>query len=192
MECDREGQFRGRITNYGLRKAKETKSVGVTITALLDEIWNAESEAWEPWAEYGMEATGTIWVIGKEGKVNQLGVESLMKHAGWDADFEAIANGAWEPKPCQLAVKAETYNDQVQFKIAFVNDFDRKPGGMGNVAPDEAKLLQDQHGQALRALLSNAKRGATKPETAKPASPPKPNNRPVSAASGKGNDEVPF
>jgi hypothetical protein len=196
MSCDREGTFRARLIQPGLRKGKSpSKSLGVTFVAMLDEMWIADDEGgghWEPWSQYDMQAEGTSWIVKADGTVNSKAAESLVSHAGWSGDLSDVVEGRWKATPCQVVVKAEEYQGQTYFKVAFINSFDATPGGMGNVDPDEAKKLQDQLGSQFRAIASNAKRN-TAPTTGKPSSPPKRapgGKQPATVASGE--EDIPF
>lgn len=168
---DREGTFKAKIESYGL-KEMDTGAVAVTINAHLTDIWNGEG--WEPWGDYQQEALGDLWIIKKSGEVNKGQVEALVQHTGWDGDIASIVDEKWNPKPCVVVVKADTYKDQTRFKIAFVNDIDRAPGGMGNVDSAKAKELQARFGAQLRAVAGAVKRNGTPPPASKPAAPPPP------------------
>lgn len=195
-ECDREGTFRGIITAPGLVKGKSpSKSVGVTFTAKLQEMWIEGDEGghWEPWSQYGQEAEGTSWIVGKNGTPNEKAVESLVSCAGWSGNLAEIYEGAWEPTPCQFVVQESTYKDVTSYKVAFINDYNRVPGGNGNMEVSEAKLLAAELGAQFRAIAANAKRTPA-PTGTKPASPPKfkaPVNSPTSVEDIK-NGDTPF
>jgi hypothetical protein len=173
-------------------KELESGSVSIALKATLLEYWNGEE--WLPWSDYGMEAEGDVWIVKKNGELNQPAIESLMKWAGWDGNLESIANSTWQPNPVQVSVKKDDYKGSVRYKIAFVNDFDRTPGQLSNVTPDKLAALQTRFGSQLRAIAGNTKRnnGSTQ---ARPATPPPPAARPtpppVSAPFGGGGD-VPF
>lgn len=168
--CDREGTFKARIESYGVKEL-ESGAIAVSICAHLTDIWNGET--WEPWGDYQQEALGDLWIVKKDSSINNNQVEALIKNAGWDGDIASIVDEKWNPTPCQVVVKADTYKDQTRFKIAFLNALDRAPGGMGNVDSKKAKELQTRFGAQLRAIAGNAKRNGSAPAPAtKPAVPP--------------------
>lgn len=174
QDCDRAGVFRGVITECGLFEA-ESGAKAINITASLSELWDAENKQWCPWSEYEMTAKGAIWIVKKDGSVNMKAVESAVMCAGWGSSLEQAAIGVFGEvaKPCQFVVQEEKpndYHDETQFRISFLNDFDRTPGGTGNVTPERAKALQAQYGSQFRALAGNANRNAA-PPTTKPAAP---------------------
>jgi hypothetical protein len=177
-QLNREGTFRVQITDYCLMAPFKSGAIPVSITAKILESWNpdlgdnGEWESWEECEEY--EAAGMIWVVKKDGNLNENGVQSLMDFAGWDGDFDSISNRTWQPTPCQIVVNEEKDADRAQynqFPIAFVNDHDAVPGGQREMAPEMVSQLKTQHGAALRALKGNATRNA-KPPKGKPAAPP--------------------
>ncbi len=166
---DRAGQFRGVITEYGL-KEMDSGAVAVSIKARLDQIWTGEE--WQDWSEYGMEAQGDVWIIGKDGKPSERAANSLIEFAGWDGNLLSIAQEGWKPTPSQFAIKDEEYKGKTYHRIAFVNDHDRVPGGnLSNIDEKKAKTLQDRFGSAFKAIAGNAKRAGSIP-----AAPPKNGN----------------
>jgi hypothetical protein len=170
MECDREGTFRAQITSYGLQDSTKSQSVGIMIRASLLEIWNGE--AWEPWGDYLMEAEGTLWVIKSDGTPNTNSAESLCRYAGWDGTFESIANNTWQPTPCQVVIKEDSYKNETRYRIEFVNDLHRTPGQMSSVSPEKVRELSARHGSALRAIAGNVHRGSAAPQASRPSAPP--------------------
>lgn len=170
MDCDRAGNFRAEIIEYGMKEF-QSGAVAVQIKVALKEIWNHDEETWEPWEDYGMEAFGSIFVVGKEGNLNERGVKSLVNNAGWDGDFNSIANRTWEPALCQVNIKAEVYNNVTTYKVAFVNHFDSVPGTMGMLDEDKVKDLAARFGASARSIASQAKANRL-PQTSKPPAPP--------------------
>lgn len=193
MECDRAGEFRGTITEYGLYEAK-SGAVAVTIKALLSELYDSENDVWIPWEEYDMEVEGNVWVIKKDnGGVNESAAKSLVENAGWDGKFSSVREGTWRPIPCQFSVTHQPYEGVDYYKVNYINAFDRTPGGnLGNVDEAKAKALESQYGSQMRALFSGAKRSATKPTTDKPKAPPVPNSRAAKEADEAADIHVPF
>lgn len=186
IPVDREGTFRGTISSYGLTEA-ESGAVGVNLKVTLTEWWNGEE--WLPWTDYNMEADGAIWIVKKDGQINKLAAESLMKFAGWDGNIEAIAMETWAPCPCAVAVTQEEYKGIKRFRVSFINDHNRTPGAMSNVSGDKVKALQNRFGSQFRALTGNLNRNGAPvpPPTTKPLAPPPPQF----AQDGNGKD-IPF
>jgi hypothetical protein len=191
QQCDRAGQFKGDITEYGLRQMQApSQAVCVPIKVLLTEWWDGAQ--WVDWRSYGMEAQGDIWIGKKDGAVNEKQIEALVKCAGWDGNLASLVDGSWTPTPCQVAVEEDSYNDQTRFRISWLNPLDRTPGGgsLSNVDETNVKALEARFGSPSRAIVAAAKRNAA-PTTGKPPAPPKPAARqPVPA--GAGDDGIPF
>lgn len=195
IACDRTGTFRAEITAYGLRNA-DSGAVAVSLAVLLTEIWNGE--AWQDWREFQMEAHGDLWVIKKDGTIAKNAVNSLIDYAGWDGSLDSVANDQWRPTPCQVQVGSQEYKGETQYRIEFVNDFNRNPaGGVGNVSPEKAKELSAKYGSQLRALVGNRIRNTPPEASSKPSAPP-PVPRPVQppmpspAAQAVAAGEIPF
>ncbi len=195
QEIDREGTFRGVINSYWIRDAKEGKATAVAFIGDLQEYYNEETEQWEDWRQYQYEGEGALWIIKKDGSLNNNAIESLVANCDWDGDLTSISQKTFNPTPCQFVVKSETYRDQVRYRIEFVNDFSASPNGGKYVVSDEkVNALKNQYGSQMRALAGQFKRNSTKPAaTSKPAAPPpkKQSPQPVNAGS-EPVDEVPF
>lgn len=183
------GDFRGNIMSYGLDEA-ESGAIAVKMEVSITGIWY--DGQWCDYSEHALTVGGYIWIIKKDGKINENSVKSLMNYAGWDGNLESIVNGSWFPKPIACSVEEDTYKDTTRYRIAWVNDFDREPGG-GNVDSGKAKDLQQRFGGQLRAIAGNATRNDQKPtgkpgKSSKPAPAPTPAPEPV----GPPEDDVPF
>lgn len=170
MECDRAGNFKVEIIEYGMKEFP-TGSVAVQIKASLKEIWDHDNEQWMPWEEYDMEAYGSVFVVKKDGTLNESGIRSLVNNAGWNGDFEAIANRTWAPSICQASIKAEPYEGKTYYKIAFINHRDSTPGSMGMLDDDKIKALNSRFGSSLRAMAGTVKANPA-PAKGKPPAPP--------------------
>lgn len=192
LPCDREGSFKARITGYGLKEF-ESGAVSVSLKADLLEFWDGTQ--WQPWADYSMEAEGDVCIVKKDKTINQGAAESLINFAGWDGDIVSIGTEAWHPTNCVLVVKADTYKDQTRYRIAFVNDYNRTPGGMSNVDAAKVKELQARFGSQFRALAGNKQRNGTPPAN-RPAPPPPvsrtPPNELASAHTDDRGNPLPF
>jgi len=192
-QVDREGTFRGEIIEYGSRKV-DSGAIAVTIHARLDEIWDGEE--WEDWRAYGVEAYGDLYVIKKDGSPNASQVQSLVENAGWDRTFASLSDKTWEPKPCQFVVKQDkdqAGNLKDRWRIAFLNDYDRVPGQLASMSPDEARALDGRFSGQFRAIGGNAQRASSKPAGKPPApqkaAPKQPRPQPPADESGP---DIPF
>lgn len=170
MECDRAGNFRAEIIEYGMKEF-ESGSVAVQIKVALKEIWNHEDETWEPWETYGMESYGSIFIVDKKGELLERGIKSLVSNTGWDGDFNSIASRTWKPTLCQVNIKPEVYREETTYKVAFVNHFDSVPGTMGMLDEEKVKALAARFGASTRSIASTAKANKA-PTVGKPPAPP--------------------
>tara|TARA_Y100001963_G_scaffold157272_1_gene253028 strand:+ start:16241 stop:16837 length:597 start_codon:yes stop_codon:yes gene_type:complete len=196
-DIQQAGVFRGEISSYGLNEA-DSGAIAVTIKVSIHEIFHEDK--WHDWKEHDFVANGDIWVIKKDGKLNKRQAEALVKCAGWDGSFTSISQGTWSPTPVSVVVNEDTYKDETRFRIEWLNEFNRTPGG-GNVDDDKAKNLEQKFGSELRAIAGNSSRNGSKPAS-KPSkskkggkkeekpksdsapSPPEPDNIP--------DEEIPF
>jgi hypothetical protein len=186
--CDRAGNFRIEIFEYGL-KEMDSGSIAVSIRAKLTEWWDGTQ--WMDWLPYDMECSGDVWIVKKDGTTNDKAAESLMRYAGWDASLPAITEGTWTPSPCQAVVSQEEYKGVKSFKISFLNDRNRTPGALSNIDTDKAKQLENRFGATLRGLHGNVRRNSTPPEASRPSPPPSPKPQ-LQAAATAGDDGIPF
>lgn len=179
--CDRTGNFRAEILDYGL-KEMDSGAVAVSLHVLLTEMWDVDN--WIPWRDYDMEAFGDIWIVKKDKKLNDRQVKALIECAGWDASLSSLTDGSWKPTPCQVEITRETYKNEDRYRISWVNDFNKTPGGgaLSNVDANKLRELEARFGSPLRALQGNAKRNGSSPASSKPAPPPR---TPVPSAAGE-------
>ena len=191
-EIDRVGSFRAEITEYGLREM-ESKAVAVSVRAKILEAWNADEQVWEDWRQYEVEVEGRLWLVKKNGAMNQKQAEALMKHCAWDGSFNSIHANTWHPTPCQITVERNDYKDQERYQIAWINDYDRTPG-VSNIDEGRVRELQLQHSASLRAMTANVKRNAPVSEGLPPAPPEKVKAmaNDIAEESTPDKDDIPF
>lgn len=185
--ADREGTFNATITDFGLKEF-QSGAVAIAIRVKLDAIWNGES--FEGWSQFEQEADGDVWIIKKDGAVNELGAKSLMANAGWDGNIESVSNGSWQPTECSVSIKREDYNGTTRYKVSFVNAHNKPPSGsLSNIDPDKAKSLANRYGPQMRAIAGNVVRNGA-PSVGQPPKPPaKPAPPPAPAAT---EEKIPF
>jgi hypothetical protein len=154
-----EGNIRGDIVEYGIREA-DSGAVAVSVKIYAREFWNDETKSWEP-LEPPTATIGDIWVVKKDGTINTKQVEALCRYAGWDGNLSTISQNKWERTPCSAVVQREEYEDQVRWKISWLNAYDRAPGSLTSLTPDRMAALANKYGSSLRAAAGNAKRNAS-------------------------------
>ena len=188
------GTCRGQIIEYGLAEM-DSGATAVNIVARVDEYWDTGDSSWKDCRTGKLETEGAIWIIKKDGKLNQSQVESLVQCADWDGDIKSIENGNWKPTPCSFVVNKDTHKDESRFRVSWLNDYDREPGASGHVSPERAQELQTQYGSELRALAGNVARNNVSPPEGKPSAPspmPPQGITPEEAVAELDDDDIPF
>ena len=142
-ELNREGFFRGRIEEFGVRE-EDSKAIGIALRVRVTEEWNAEYEQWFDIAKDFEDALGVIYIKRKDGALSDRNVHALVKFAGWSGRISDIHEGLWMPKEIQIVVKKNEYKGKTTYRIAFVNDYNRQPGGsaLSNVTLERAAEIQ--------------------------------------------------
>ncbi len=143
----------------------------------VDEYWHAESESWGKYDD-NPEVSGIVWLIGKNGKLNDSQSQRLMDYAGWNGDFDAFVDGSWKPTAVQVQAEISDFQGKQQCRIAWINQYDSIPGN-ATLNANAAKQLNAQYSSQLRAIRGNTTRNAAPPGGSvapKPAAtePPKP------------------
>ena len=167
QELNQAGNFRGSMTSYGFREL-DSGAKCLSIICAVHDVWDPDAKEWVDWREYGFEVGGDLWLIKKDGSLNESQIKALTQYAGWDGNLIPIVEGTWQPLPIGFTVKADHYNNQERYRIVWINDYNRQPGATSNIDADRAKALQAQYGSQFRALAGNANRN-----TATPAGKPK-------------------
>jgi hypothetical protein len=165
------GTARGQITEHGIKEF-ESGSVAISIVVSVKEYWDTETSTWVNCEADDYYTAGDIILVKKDGTPNNNQVEALCKYAGWDGDIAKVGSDAWQPTPCAVVINADEYKGVTNYKISWLNEYDRTPGAVGNCTPEKARELADRYGAQFRALAGNVTRNATAP-TGKPK-PPKP------------------
>lgn len=170
---DRPGRFQADITNWGIQPNDKTPTVAVVLDFAILAQWNDTTKSWDDWTQFGQVIRGFFYIIKKNGELNDRQVESLIKSLGWNGNMEDFAAGSeWKPKPCQIVVDYETYQNKSKLKVQWINPFDGPD--MKKASDGEVKKLAAQHGSKLRALAGNITRNAPAPPPAAPRQGPPP------------------
>jgi hypothetical protein len=185
---DRAGHFRGRIISHTL-KDFDSGAVALQIDCALDEYWNEDRAGWDDWAEYDVTAPGLVFLVKKDGTINDKQAKALMDFAGWDGSLDTLASGAWEPARCGFAIGEDTYKGVTRYRVDWINVFDGTPGA-GTMSPEKVQELQSRYGSQFRAIAGNSARNSAKPEGAPAKAPPAP--KPNVGDGPGGKDDIPF
>ena len=169
---DRAGTFHAEVISYGM-KEYESGSASVDICFRLTAWWHAgEEPRWHDWTTYGQEVYGHFFVIKSDGQLNPTPIKQLIQHLGWDGSFDSISDGTWEPTPCQVVVKEDTYKGETQMKADWLASYDAEPNlGMETLSTERSKTLQMKFGGQLRVIAGNVTRQTNKPATPPPQAP---------------------
>ena len=185
---DRTGTFRAQVISYGM-KEYDSGAIAVNLVFRLTDWWYVPDDGepeWTPWADYGQEVFGSFFVVKKTGDLNQGPIKQLIEHAGWGGNFDSITDGTWEPTPCQVQVKSETYEGNEQMKASWIDSFDATPrSGLARLSAEKSKALNAKFGGQIRAIAGDKARQATKPQ-----GPPPPSPSPVRPEPSK--SDIPF
>ena len=178
MECDRAGDWRADIIEFGLKEF-ESGAVALNIRCRLGELYDHDNKVWDEWAEHGMEAFGSLFLVKKDGSLNQEQIKAVCEATGWNGDFAAITDGTWQPMRCQVQTKRNEYEGNVSYRVNWISPHDREPGsGLSNVDSVKAKSLNARFGGSIRALAGNAARNVPKTSPNGPPAP-RPAIRPI-------------
>lgn len=200
-QLDREGTFRAKIVDYGLKKGKDgSQSIAVALKFVILEHYNFNTEEWEDWRGYEEhEVWGNFYVVKADGSLGEFACKALMKSCGWDGYLESVVEKTWSAKECQISVGPNEWKGKITYRVEFVNGWDETPGGgIGNVDAEEVKALSARFGGPLRALAGTVANASKKPPNGKPASPAPAKKQeavPIEVAGGGGpppDDGVPF
>jgi hypothetical protein len=179
-KCEQEGNYRAKILAYELREA-QSGAVGVHLTCALTHFANPKGE----WEEIGepSEAEADIWIIKRDKELNDRGIESLIRWAGWTGNIEDIGNQFWIPNPIAVTVKMEEYQGQKRYKIAFINSYDSQPA----IGAARAAELQRLYGDKIRSLG-----WSDQPPPVAPVSPAAPPERQKFVPQTNSDKDIPF
>jgi len=153
MWIDREGIFKAVPSDWIVEQA-ESGAIGIKIKfAIIEYLENGQ---WADWRNFGpYDASGTYWVVKKDGTVNTVTVNQLVESLGWDGTFAHVDKEAPQVV-VQIAVKQGTYNDKTFFKAGWMNPGDFTPEKK-QLDPDIVKNLDSRFGSLLRAAASQTK-----------------------------------
>lgn len=192
-ELNQAGIFRGAIKEYGLTES-ESGATAVSLVAAIHDIWDAPTKQWCDWRGYDLTVRGDVWIVKKDGTANQSALESLATCLDF-TDMTSVADETWRPGQCSFTVEEDKYKDKTRYRISWLHDYDREPGGVGNVSVEKAKALQTKYGSQIRAILGNVKRQQATPPAAPPVPPPAPAKKAAAQAmipDAQAKDDIPF
>lgn len=158
-EPTQTGSFRAMPLEWGFDEAK-SGALAIKMVLRLDEVWavsdGGTEEEWCDWRGEHQACYGYIWIVGKEGKPNETGIQQAVRALGWDGKLDTITDPSWVPTGCQVSLKQEEYNGQAKIKAGWFNHWFDSPGGMSaNVEPAEAKAKLSRFAGQFVAIAAN-------------------------------------
>lgn len=178
-QIDREGRYKGNEIDRGVEQ-KTTGTIQAAVRFLVVEAFNPETQAWEDWSGYNMEATRYETIRNKDGNLNEIGMSNLIQHLGWDgASLESFQNG-------ELKQGVEFYVGMSKGGNGYEPRLEVKwPGGeLKKMEASEIKALDFQLGAKFRAMNRPAPAKTAPSRTASRTAP-------RVAAPPAGDDNVP-
>ena len=172
MMPNREGLFHAYPAAIGLGETRENKLLQVVIQyRLIEELLDG---AWADCSGENLEITGYHILEKRDHTLNENTIESLKTALGWDGrdPFWLQDNiAALAALPVQVKLAMGEYNGQQSLKVAYLNPYGAKGGGVRQADDDLRRSVTNRLGAKFRALA-----GGT------PANPPKPTGKPTAPA----------
>lgn len=184
---DREGRFTAQILECSIYKPESSESVGWNFHAAL--MHEATAEGWNA-LDPMPDVYGTVWLVKKDGTVNENGVKQMKDALGWDGDWGKLeGDHVWPNFQCDVA--ADTYNGKTKMKATWLHSYEADPSarsGMKAMEPNERKSLASKYQAATRAICGVKSTGAPAPK----GSPPSPTKKSAEAVAASTEDNPPF
>jgi hypothetical protein len=171
MLINREGRFRGRITEAGVGETGKSQLCTWTANIVATEEWNGSE--WVDCTDERLTITNYSYLERKDGNLNEIQINALKAALGWDGkDIDYLQQCEKFPM-IQFTVKGEEYEGKLRYKVGFINPYDYEGGG-GVVRSDAqgVKKLQSRLGTKLRALSGGSNVAPPKPAAPAPPAPP--------------------
>lgn len=148
-----EGLFRGFILTWGLKEFDSGSICAKMKVQLTEAMIDGE---WVDWSDAGLSVWGDIWVVGKDGNLNERNCNDLIRSVGWDGDFDTVVKGDLNGlNQFQLRVKCETGRDGVdRYEIAYLREYNYIPC-CSKIEDDTVRKIQRKFKGKLAALASS-------------------------------------
>jgi hypothetical protein len=182
QELNWAGVARGKIVEYGSTSA-ESGAVSINVKCDVEEYFDPNTSEWVDVREQAFQSEGRIWIVKKDGTINQTQAQAVMAYAGWSGDIIDIHNNSWVPTPVSFTINLDKGRDGTteRYRISWLNDYNRTPGKLGTLNEEKARELQEQYGAQFRALAGNIQQAKAPPPAGKPKAPPPPQSKPKQA-----------
>lgn len=159
MMPNREGLFHAYPAAIGLGETRENKLLQVVIQYRLFEefVPNQPADQGGPWVDCSassFEITGYHILERRDHSLNESAIEALKAALGWDGrdPFWLQDNAAaLADRPVQVKLVFEEYNGQQTLKVAFLNPYGSKAGGVPKADDDFRRATANRLGAKFRA-----------------------------------------
>ena len=175
MLANREGLFHGYPVEIGLGQTKGNQLLQVVILYRLTE--ELVGNDWIDCSAEGLQISGYHILEKKDHSLNDNTIEALKAALGWDGrDPFWLQDNAQQVagRPVQVKLAFEEYNGSQTLKVAFLNPYGSRMGGVPRADDELRRGVTNRLGAKFRALA-----GGT------PANPPAPAGKPTTPAPAK-------
>lgn len=185
---DKEGVYRAWPISWALQESTkdESKSVAVAIRFVVHQMWHGKDVGWSQPYPAGWFCDGHVWIVKKDGSLNQGAIANLQKCGLWDGDFDKFM----QPPPnyfVHIDVGSEQYEGKLRYRANWVNPDADEPsvrGGFQPTNPDLVQSLRQRFQPQTKAIAGGQRTGAPPPPPAAPApaiTTPQPPQQPQAA-----------
>ena len=174
-QIDREGTFRGKITEFGVATTRNGFPQ-FTTRLLATEMYDEEKGEWAEW-DYDQGITAFLTLFGAKGETFH--VEALERALGWDdGDFATLGTSDWVGKVIQFRVQESDNPDYPGLRVKSIDAYDADPvRALRTLDTSELKALNKQFviNRKKKPLAVTTKKGAAPaPATGTGKTPPPP------------------
>ena len=181
MLANREGLFHGYPAEIGLGQTKGNQLLQVVILYRLTE--ELVGNDWTDCSAEGLQISGYHILEKRDHSLNDNTIEALKAAMGWDGrdPFWLQDNAeALSQRPVQVKLAFEEYNGSQSLKVAFLNPYGSRMGGVPRGDDELRRGVTNRLGAKFR-----ARAGGT------PANPPTPAGKPTTHAQAKAGTAAP-
>lgn len=164
-KLDREGIFMARAIAWQVRVFESSSAAAINIEFQVLGQLNDQG-GWDDWRSYEDHTVfGSFFFAKKDGTLNEVTVEQLVKSGLWDGNLFTVNDGPPPTTAVQISVGAEEYKGQTYYKAKWVNHKDFKPQPPG-ASEGDVRRLNDRFGSLLRACAASAAASQEQPQVA--------------------------
>ncbi len=171
-QIDRAGLYRGEIEDFAVSITRKAELPQLVVTFAATELYDAETDEWNDWAEYEQTLTGYFVLVTKDANGNVvkcLNYDQVMEAVDWDGEtYSGLAAMDLKGKVVQFRVIEDTYKDTKTLKVNWI----AAAGADIGLKKLSGKDLTDLDAGFSVATAKKASTPAT-PKKGKPAAPKK-------------------